>query len=195
MGLEVSPARPIARLVVGALSGRTPERSSRRGPYVPPMIGSEAVHARVAAGAASESVDVAHCELLLRTLLGGERAEHLERWLAPDVGVWTPVRYTSTRAELLRDLDDLDVGGDTLTEVVIAVTHADVMSPRVHLEWRLTARFSHPCFVDDDLLVEPTGRLVETAGVMIATIDNGMITAAHCYYDDFALLEQLVSAV
>jgi ketosteroid isomerase-like protein len=79
--------------------------------------------------------------------------------------------------------------------VVITVTHADVVAPRVHLEWRLTARFSHPCFVDDDLLVEPTGRLVETAGVMIATIDDGMITSAHCYYDDFALLEQLVSAV
>jgi len=78
---------------------------------------------------------------------------------------------------------------------VVAVTHADVAAPRVHLEWRLTARFSHPCFVDDDLLVEPTGRLVETAGVMIATIDDGMITAAHCYYDDLALLEQLVSAV
>jgi ketosteroid isomerase-like protein len=69
------------------------------------------------------------------------------------------------------------------------------VSPRVHLEWRLTARFSHPCFVDDDLLVEPTGRLVETAGVMVATIDDGMITAAHCYYDDFALLEQIVAAV
>jgi hypothetical protein len=30
---------------------------------------------------------------------------------------------------------------------------------------------------------------------MIATIDDGMITAARCYYDDFALLEQLVSTV
>ena len=194
MGLEVSPTRPIARLVVGALSGGSPERSSRRNPYVPPIAGSEQHHSG-AAGATSASVDVAHCELLLQTLLGGERAEDLERWLAPEVVVWTPVRYTSTRADLLHELHDLDLGGDTLTEVVIAVTHADVAPPRVHLEWRLTARFSHPCFVDDDLLVEPTGRLVETAGVMIATIDDGMITAAHCYYDDFALLEQLVSAV
>jgi hypothetical protein len=121
------------------------------------------------------------------------------------VAVWTPVRYTSTSADLLHDLRNLDLDldldgdgdgdGDTLTEVVVTVTHADVMVPRVHLEWRLTARFTHPCFVDDDLLVEPTGRLVETAGVMIATIVDGMITAANCYYDDFALLEQLVAAV
>jgi hypothetical protein len=194
VGLEVSPARPIARLVVGALSGRRPERSSRRGPYVPPVVDPEEFHA-CAAGPASASDDVAHCEVLLQALLGGERAEDLERWLAPELVVWTPVRYTSTRADLLHDLHDLDLGGDTLTEVVIAVTNADVAAPRVHLEWRLTARFSHPCFVDDDLLVEPTGRLVETAGVMIATIDDGMITAARCYYDDFALLEQLVSAV
>jgi hypothetical protein len=194
VGLEVSPARPIARLVVGALSGRTPQRSSRRGPYVPPTVDSEQVHAG-AEGTASASLDVAHCELLLETLVGGKRAEDLERWLAPEVVVWTPVRYTSTRADLLHELHDLDLGGDTLTEVSIRVTHADVAPPRVHLEWRLTARFSHPCFVDDDLLVEPTGRLVETAGVMVATIDDGMITAAHCYYDDLALLEQLVSAV
>jgi ketosteroid isomerase-like protein len=158
------------------------------------VIGADEAHTSVSAGATSESSDVAHCEELLRTLLSDERAEHLERWLAPDVVVWTPVRYTSTRADLLSDLD-VDVDADTLTEVVITVTHADVMSPRVHLEWRLTARFSHPCFVDDDLLVEPTGRLVETAGVMITTIDDGMITAARCYYDDFALLEQLVSSV
>jgi len=158
------------------------------------VVGSDQPHA-CAAGATSESVDVVHCELLLRTLLAGEPVEDLERWLAPELVIWTPVRYTSSRADLLRELHELDLGGDTLTEVVIAVTHADVMSPRVHLEWRLTARFSHPCFVDDDLLVEPTGRLVETAGVMIATIDDGMIAAARCYYDDFALLEQLVSTV
>ena len=194
MGLEVSPARPIARLVVGALSGSAPERSSRRGPYVPPMVDSEQVHA-CADGATSASGDIVHCELLLQTLLGGERAEDLERWLAPQVVVWTPVRYTTTRADLLHELHDLYLGGDTLTEVMITVTHADAAMPRVHLEWRLTARFSHPCFVDDDLLVEPTGRLVETAGVMIATIEDAMITAAHCYYDDFALLEQLVALV
>lgn len=196
MGLEVSPARPIAQLVVGALAGRAAERNARRTPYVPPVAGPDAVHSRCAV---PESADVAHCELLLRILLAGdglgrEGVEFIERWLAPEVVVWTPVRYTSTRAELLRDLA-LDLRGDTLTEVVIAVAHADVTPPRVHLEWRLTARFSHPCFVDDDLLVEPTGRLVETAGVMIATVEDGTITAAHCYYDDFALLEQLVSAV
>jgi hypothetical protein len=165
------------------------------------VVGAEGGNSNVSAVAASQSADVAHCELLLRALLAGERAEHLERWLAPDVAVWTPVRYTSTRADLLHDLSDLhlDLDGDgdrdTLTEVTVTVTHADVVASRVHLEWRLTARFSHPCFVDDDLLVEPTGRLVETAGVMIATVDDAMITAAHCYYDDFALLEQLVSAV
>jgi len=93
VGLEVSPARPIARLIVGALSDRRPERSSRRGPYVPPVVDSEAT-APGTAGVASESVDVAHCELLLQTLLGETRAEDLERWLAPEVVVWTPVRYT-----------------------------------------------------------------------------------------------------
>lgn len=194
MGLEVSPARPIARLVVEALAGRPSGRNPRRGPYVPPVVSCDEIPVRGArAGAAP--VDVERSVLLLETLLAGAPVDPVEPWLAPEVVVWTPVRSTSTRADLLRELHETDIGGDTLTEVVVTITHADVATPRVHIEWRLTARFSRPCFIDDDLLVEPTGRLVETAGVMIATFDDGLITAARCYYDDFALLEQLVTAV
>lgn len=46
-----------------------------------------------------------------------------------------------------------------------------------------------------DLLVEPTGRLVETAGVLVSTLADGVIISANCYYDDSALLEQLVTGV
>jgi hypothetical protein len=131
-------------------------------------------------------------EMLLRAVLVGERIDELEDRLAPEVVVWSPVHYSSSRAELLVGLHDPS-DDDTLSEVVIESTSMDVALPRVYLEWRLTARFSHPCFIDDDLLVEPTGRLVETAGILVSTLANDVIISAHCYYDDSALLEQLVA--
>jgi hypothetical protein len=131
--------------------------------------------------------------MLLRAILIGERNDELEDWIAPEALVWSPVHHSSSRAELLGGLHDPGDDDDTLSEVVIESTSMDVALPRVYLEWRLTARFSHPCFIDDDLLVEPTGRLVETAGVLVTTLADDVIISAHCYYDDSALLEQLVA--
>jgi hypothetical protein len=72
------------------------------------------------------------------------------------------------------------------------MTASAVVPPRVYVEWRLTGRFANPCFVVDDLLIEPTGQLVETSGVLVTTFVGGRIGAVHCYYDDLALLEQLL---
>jgi hypothetical protein len=153
-----------------------------------PPAGFDAVVGRTAPAGAS-----GRYEKLLRAILIGEGIDELEDWLAPEVVVWSPVHYSSSRAELLVGLHDPSDDDDTLSEVVIESTGMDVALPRVYLEWRLTARFSHPCFIDDDLLVEPTGRLVETAGVLVSTLADDVIISAHCYYDDSALLEQLVA--
>ncbi len=195
MGLEVSPGRPISRLVVGALSGQVRQQSSRRSPYVPPAVAASDTALGLAGAASSETV--VRCTELLKAMLTNEAADlgPWERWISPDVVVWSPMCFASSRAELMLGLHDADGGDDTLTEVVIDVVDVDVTEHRVHLEWRLAARFSRPCFIDDDLLVEPTGRLVETAGVLVATFVDDLLVAAHCYYDDLALLEQLVSAV
>jgi hypothetical protein len=194
MGLEVVPVRPLARLVVKALSGNAPRRSGRGGPYVPPLVGPPSVGAHAVDGGTEAPGAPGRYEMLLRAILIGERSDELEDWLAPEVVMWSPVHCSSSRAELLVGLhgpsDD-----DTLSEVEIDATSMDVVLPRVYLEWRLTARFSQPCFIDDDLLVEPTGRLVETAGVLVTTLANDVIISAHCYYDDSALLEQLVAGV
>jgi hypothetical protein len=195
MGLEVAPVRPLARLVAKALSGDAPWRSGRAGPYVPPLVGIPPVGADAEVGRAVLPGASGRYEMLLRAILIGERNDELEDWIAPEVLVWSPVHYSSSRAELLVGLHDPSDADDTLSEVVIEATSTDVALPRVYLEWRLTARFSQPCFIDDDLLVEPTGRLVETAGVLVTTLANDVIISAHCYYDDSALLEQLVAGV
>jgi len=195
VGLEVAPVRPLARLVVNALSGNDPRRRGWAGPYVPPLVGTRPVGESVGAGRNVPPGDANRYEMLLRAILIGERIDDLEQWVAAGVRVWSPVHYSSNRAELLCGLHDPSGDDDTLSEVVIEVTSMDVALPRVYLEWRLTARFSRPCFIDDDLLVEPTGRLVETAGVLVSTLADGVIISANCYYDDSALLEQLVAGV
>jgi hypothetical protein len=191
VGVEVSPGRPIARLIVDALAGHAAQRSARLGPYVPPLVPATVGTSDIADLGAVHEVRAA-CERLLRAILTGEDADGLEASLDSAAVVWSPVRSTSTRAEFAAELRTPG-DGDTLTEVEIEAINVDVVEPRVYLEWRLSARFSHACFIDDDLMVEPTQRLVEAAGALVVTMSEGLITAAHCYYDDFALLEQVVA--
>ena len=133
----------------------------------------------------------------LRTLRGvllGERLDDLVNDLAPDVVVWSPTLYATSRDPVLHALENETAAGDTITEVAVSITNFDFVAPHAYLEWRLMGRFTNPCFVDDDLLVEPNGRLIETAGVMVVTLANGQAIEVHCYYDDLALLEQMMVA-
>lgn len=113
--------------------------------------------------------------------------------MAHDVVVWSPTIFATSREEVMAALRNLADRDDTLTEVQVMVDAVDVAGQRVYLEWRLTGRFTNPCFVDDDLMIEPTGRLVETSGIQVATFRGGRFTNVHCYYDDLSLLEQLVA--
>ena len=118
----------------------------------------------------------------------------VEAALCPDVVVWTPTLHAGDRATALQMLGTAELTRDALSDVMIEVQPADIVGSRAYLEWRLTGRFAHPLFLDDDLLLEPTGRLVEVSGVLVVTFTGDRIAAAHCYYDDLALLEQLVTA-
>jgi hypothetical protein len=116
-----------------------------------------------------------------------------EQVIASDVVVWSPTVYATSREALVDALRAPQGGDDALTDVQVWVEAVDVVGTRVYIEWRLAARFTNPCFVDDDLLVEPTGRLVETSGVQVATFRGGQLVRVSCYYDDLALLEQIIT--
>ena len=187
MGLEVSPGRPLARLVARAMTDAPPSRRVSRRPYAPPAATFTRDRNRV--GAPASQV----CERILRALLVGDDLTALEDRLAPDMVAWSPHLFTMSRDQLLIALHDDELGGDTLTEVTVDVTNTDASPPRVYVEWRLTGRFTNPGFIEDDLLLEPTGRLVETAGVLVVAFEDDRVVWVHCYYDDLALLEQLVA--
>jgi hypothetical protein len=77
---------------------------------------------------------------------------------------------------------------------MLDVTHMSATQARVFVEWRLTARFTSPAFIDNDLLIEPSGRLLETAGVEVVVFAGDHVVAVNCYYDDLALFEQVITS-
>jgi hypothetical protein len=195
MTIHVSPGRPLARLVVRAATAGQPARALRNVPsYSPPEPGP----------LRAASLDVHQVELvrraervlygLLKELPDGvEPLPEDDGAVAPDVVVWSPTVCATSRDEAVVALRPRRDHDDALTDVRVLVVATDVVDERVFIEWRLTARFANPCFIDDDLMVEPTGRLVETSGVQVATFRAGRLERVACYYDDLALLEQLVT--
>ena len=73
-------------------------------------------------------------------------------------------------------------------QVVLDAAHARNGKTR-----RMAARFNGAYFVDDDLLLEPSGRRVHLSGVLVAQLRDDRIAVAHLYYDDVALLEQMLT--
>ena len=191
-----SPIRPLARLVVRAAAGGQPARARRHAPpYSPPESG-RAPPAATLGHEQLERVQLAEWVLfglLAHRLDDTKPVPSAVEAMASDVVVWSPAVCATSRDEAVADLGLGDEDDDALTDVRVEVLATDVVDERVYLEWRLTARFTNACFIDDDLLVEPTGRLVETSGVQVATFRGGMLTRVNCYYDDLALLEQLVT--
>jgi hypothetical protein len=190
MELDVVSDRAIARIILRAITGSEPTASSRRGPYAPPSC--PAGNLPVDDLDASEITQL--CRTLLRELLlGHDRVVGLADELAPDVVLWTPGIFASTNVDVLEALLREDWDDGPLSELAVTITNTDVAAPRVLVEWRITGRFTRPFFVADDVLIEPTGQLVETAGMLVVTFDPAGVAAMHLYHDSVAILEQLLT--
>jgi len=159
----------------------TPGRAPRIAPYEGPQRELAHLAERVLLGLLSHLPDDED------PIPGAEQA------MAADVVVWSPTVFATSREAVVDALRSPKGGDDALTDVQVWVEAVDVVGARVYIEWRLAARFTNPCFIDDDLLVEPTGRLVETSGIQVATFREGQLARVSCYYDDLALLEQIIT--
>lgn len=199
MALHVSPGRPLARLVVGAARGERPSRPGWHYPTYAPSSGGTAPTALPVAAPPPD--DESYLDRVARMLVVGildslpddsSQPADLEQAMDPDVVAWSPAFLTTSREQLVATIHGGDED-DTLTDVQVSILSSDVVGERVYTEWRLTGRFTNPCFVDDDLLIEPTGRLVETSGIQVTTFRGRQVVHLSCYYDDLAILEQLVT--
>jgi ketosteroid isomerase-like protein len=105
------------------------------------------------------------------------------------VEVWSPSLYTTSRVQLVEALAARD---DAVVDLRVDVERVTHLGRRVLVEWRVVGRFDNAGFLNDDVLVEPTHRSVESAGVMILTFRDELVVRIDCFFDALALLEQVL---
>ena len=81
---------------------------------------------------------------------------------------------------------------DAITDVRVSILGTSSVDSTVYVEWHLEGRFNNPGFLNDDVLIEPSGALVEASGVLVVVFQHDRATEIRCYYDGLGLLEQVV---
>jgi ketosteroid isomerase-like protein len=116
----------------------------------------------------------------------------LDQTFTEDVVGWSPNLAVTSRAELAEEFGDRH---DALSNIVIAFDAIYIIGDNAIAEWRISAEHTGPIVVEDDLQLEPTGRTIVLAGATFAEFRGDQICAFRNYFDDAALLEQLLLEV
>lgn len=124
-----------------------------------------------------ETVDASHHELVAV--------------FTEDVEVWSPSFHRCGRDALISALRDRD---DALRRIEVRITRQMAAERIAFTEWRLQGIFDRAGFVDDDVLVEPSHRAVESSGVLVCEFDGERVRSVRCYYDELGLMEGLLLA-
>ena len=107
-----------------------------------------------------------------------------------DAVVWSPNLLTTSRAELA---DALTFRTDALTNVSIQFDGVDVFGGKGFVELRVSADFTGPFVIDEEVTIEPNGRRLELGLAAVAEFESGKIRALRAYFDDSVLLEQMIA--
>jgi hypothetical protein len=132
-----------------------------------------------------------HADLLARALeaaVTGETGE-IDEVFTEDVTGWSPNMLVTSRAELAEELAERD---DALSNIVIEIDTMDAHGGRAAAEWRVAADHTGPLVLDDDIVIDPSGRRLVLAGATFAEFRDDKICSFRHYFDDAALLEQLL---
>jgi predicted ester cyclase len=131
-------------------------------------------------------------ETLLKALRAGLTGEvdGLQGVFTDDVMGWSPNLSVSSLAELHEAFAERD---ESLDDIVFAVDAMDSVGDKVIAEWRVSAVHAGPVRIGDDLVVEPTGNQVTLAGATFAEFRGERIAAFRSYFDDAAILEQMLA--
>lgn len=108
-----------------------------------------------------------------------------------DVTGWSPNLVVSTREQLLDALAGRD---EAFSAIELDVRALNELGDKAIAEWHVAADHTGPLVVDDDLVIEPTGRRLHVSGATIAEFDGDRICAFRTYFDDLALVEQALLA-
>jgi hypothetical protein len=113
----------------------------------------------------------------------------LEASVDEDVVVWSPCVSTRTRTELVTALLESD---DAISDVAVSILGTSRSGSTVYVEWGLEGHFDTAGFLNDDLLIEPSGATVQATGVCVIEFRHHRAFRIRCYYDGLSLLEQVV---
>lgn len=108
-----------------------------------------------------------------------------------DVHTWSPVLNVTSLAELTDVMRDRD---ESLSNVTVELRGLHGGGNRMMAEWRLEADHTGDLVLNEDLTVPPTGRHVHLGGATFADFRGDKIRALRSYFDEMALMEQLIGA-
>jgi ketosteroid isomerase-like protein len=135
------------------------------------------------------SVQAGVLRRLLDAVVTGDR-ESMAGLVTDDVIAWSPNVVIRSRADLLEALDHRD---DSFSDVDVDVQALDQIGDKAIAEWHVAATHTGPMVVDDGLVIAPTGRRLHLSGATIAEFDGDHVCAFRSYFDDLALVEQVLA--
>ena len=108
-----------------------------------------------------------------------------------DVSGWSPNLLVSSLAELAEAVADRE---DSLSDVALQVDALDITGNKGFIEYRVSAVFSGPFVISDEVVIEPNGRELVLGAAMVAEFSADRISAFRNYFDDATLMEQMLAA-
>lgn len=132
-------------------------------------------------------------DVLMRAIeaeAGGEPVD-LDTLFTEDVVGWSP--YMTVKG--LPGLADLAALREiAFSNVVVMFRGLDEVGNKAFAEWLIEADHTGPLVLSDDTALEATGRHVQLPGVTVADFREGKIRSFRTYFDDLALIEQIIGA-
>jgi ketosteroid isomerase-like protein len=105
-----------------------------------------------------------------------------------DVHAWSPAMTVSSAAQLAVEFEDRE---DAFSDIELEMSPLPVGGDQACIEWIATATHSGPLTVDDDAVIEATGRRITLRGVTVADFAGDRIRAFRQYWDEVGLLVEL----
>ena len=139
--------------------------------------------------ATTASTQASALRRLLQAAVTGDR-DSMADLVTADVTGWSPNLYVASRDELLAALEGRDVA---FSGIEVQVHALDQVGDKAIAEWHVAVDHTGPLVVDDDLTIDPTGRRLHISGATVAEFDGDRICAFRSYFDDLALIEQVLA--
>ena len=132
-------------------------------------------------------------QVLRRALEACVRGEvdPLPQLFTHDVRGWSPNMLVASLDELTETVADRE---DALTEVDVEINSLDVFANKGFVEYRVRAVFSGPFVIDENVAIDPNGHTLVLGAAMVVEFTDGKISSFRNYFDEAALLEQMLVA-